>query len=74
MKSGMVAMAMRVKVDPEICQGHGLCYFAAGELFRLRDDDGRAEVLMDTVPEAVRGAAIRAAAGCPERAITVEED
>ena len=65
---------MRVKVDPEVCQGHGLCYFAAPELFKLSDEDGRASVLIDPLPDDLKDAAHRAVDGCPERAITIVED
>jgi len=66
-------MTFRVNVDPDICQGHGLCYFACEELFRIREDDGRAEVILELVPEALRLAANQAVAGCPEQAIAILE-
>jgi ferredoxin len=67
-------MALRVKVDQAVCQGHGLCYYASERLFALDDGDGRARVLLDPVPEDLREAARAAAAGCPEQAITLSED
>jgi ferredoxin len=65
---------MRVRVDRQVCQGHGLCYFAAPDLFKLGDEDGRASVIADPVPEGLEDAARMAADGCPEQAITIVED
>lgn len=59
---------MRVRVDAERCQGHGVCAVTAPDLFDLRED-GKAVVLVDELgPEHTDGA--RAAeASCPELAI-----
>jgi len=67
-------MALRVKVDHAICQGHGVCYFTSDALFSIRGSDGRADVLLDPVPAYLAEAARRAEASCPEHAITVTED
>jgi ferredoxin len=64
---------MKVKVDPEKCQGHNRCYNLAPELFDV-DDLGYASVRGDgTVPPGLEDKARRAAANCPEFAIAVEE-
>jgi ferredoxin len=65
---------MRVKVDRSLCQGHGLCYFASAELFSLETEDGKAQVLLDPVPPALRDAALTAEVTCPEQAITVTDE
>lgn len=63
----------RAIVNPDLCQGHTLCNFAAPEIFHLREDDGHAYVVVDELtPEQVL-LARQAELGCPERAITVEE-
>ena len=62
--------AMRVSVDPEICQGHARCWDLCPEVFQL-DDEGHAFVAVDEVPPDLEGKARDAAANCPERAITV---
>jgi len=63
----------RAIVNPELCQGHTLCNFAAPDIFHLRDEDGHAYVVVDSLtPEQVVQAR-QAELGCPERAITVEE-
>jgi ferredoxin len=62
---------MRIVIDPDLCQGHALCFTAAPDLFDLRDDDGHAEVKVERVPEQFHSAAFRAAQGCPEGAISI---
>ena len=66
---------MKLAVDQERCQGHGRCHATAPELFGL-DDLGYSVLLAEAgeVPNALAEAAARAAAGCPERAITVDEE
>lgn len=64
---------MEVVVDYDRCEGHGRCVLAAPEIFRLRDDDDRAEVLLPHPDESLRPKAERAARVCPRQAITVVE-
>ena len=64
---------MRVRVDPEVCQGHTLCNLAAPDLFLLRADDGHAYVETGEVPPGREDVARKAAATCPEGAISIEE-
>jgi ferredoxin len=62
---------MKAHIDPEICQGHGLCYAEAPEVF-TDDDEGYGQVIGDgEVASEHEQQAKRAADGCPERAITV---
>ena len=64
---------LKVKVDPERCQGHARCAALAPELFAL-DELGNAREKGDgTVPEALVDKAYLAKANCPELAIDVEE-
>ena len=64
---------MRVRVDPERCQGHSRCYSLAPEVFDV-DDDGFAYVLVEgELPADLEAKAVLAVENCPERAITVEE-
>ena len=64
---------MKVSVDPDICQGHGVCRMSAPELFHLREEDGQAYVKPEDVPAGAEEAARLGAASCPERAITVRD-
>jgi ferredoxin len=65
---------MRCSVDLELCQGHGLCFFAAEELFEIRDSDGKAVALHEVVPPHLVEAARFAQEACPERAIELSEE
>ena len=64
---------MKIRIDPERCQGHGRCYDLAPGLFG-DDDEGYGMVLGDGVvpPDLERDARL-AVANCPEQAIELEE-
>ena len=60
---------MRIRVDPERCQGHNRCCALAPELFDV-DDYGAAHALHDgNVPEGLEDKAKLAIDNCPEFAI-----
>ncbi len=60
---------MRIRVDPERCQGHNRCCALAPELFDV-DDYGTAHALNDgNVPAALADKAKLAIDNCPEFAI-----
>lgn len=61
---------MRIKVDFDFCQGHGVCCEEAPEVFAL-NDSGELEVLQEEPDEALRPKVEKAAKFCPTRAITV---
>jgi ferredoxin len=64
---------MRIKVDPDKCEGHNRCYSIAPELFEV-DDFGYASEKGDgTVPPDLEEKARLAVDNCPEYAISVEE-
>jgi ferredoxin len=64
---------MKVRVDPELCQGHNRCYAIAPELFDV-DDYGYASAVGDgEVPPDLEEKARLAVANCPEQAISIEE-
>jgi ferredoxin len=63
---------MRVRVDPDLCVGHGRCYALAADVFGA-DDFGHAEVLVVDVTGDLLDQARIAVDNCPERAITLEE-
>jgi ferredoxin len=65
---------MKVRVDPERCQGHNRCYALAPELFEI-DDLGYSSAVGDgTVPPELEEKARLAEANCPEFAVNVLED
>jgi len=60
---------MKISVDPDICQGYGLCHDEAPELIEL-DDSGYASILGDgAVAPDLELAAEKAAAMCPAKAL-----
>ncbi|PXW32781.1 ferredoxin [Nocardia sp. 348MFTsu5.1] len=64
---------MKVRVDPQRCQGHTLCAMAAPEVFELSDFDGHASVITDPVPEGMESQVRDARSSCPEQAIAEED-
>jgi ferredoxin len=60
---------VRIRVDPDKCQGHARCYSLAPELFQV-DDYGYSSVLGDgEVAPDLEAKARLAIANCPEFAI-----
>ena len=64
---------MKVRVDPDLCQGHNRCCSVAPELFDV-DDYGHAHALNDgTVTPELEEKARLAVDNCPEFAISIDE-
>jgi ferredoxin len=64
---------VRLRIDTDLCTGHGRCYSLAPELFEPDEDDGHGVVIGDgTVPAGKEELAEKAVRNCPERAISVE--
>ena len=61
---------MKVTVDPDRCQGHARCWEICPEVFSL-DEVGHSVAASGEVPSALEAEVTKAAANCPERAITV---
>ncbi len=65
---------MRVRIDPERCQGHGRCYDRAPDVFD-DDDEGYGQVRgTGVVPPGREHDARLAALNCPEHAIDLIEE
>jgi ferredoxin len=62
---------MTVRVDADLCVGHGRCYVLAPDVFGA-DEFGHAIVLEEQVAEALAAQARMGAENCPEQAITIE--
>ena len=60
---------MKVRVDEEICRGHGMCLTFCPEVFEMTDD-GWAVAIPGEVPVEFEGAVSEAIDNCPERAIS----
>ena len=63
---------MKIVVDFELCQSHGLCTQAAPELFEIRDD-GFLYVLNEQPDDSMREKAEHAARECPTGAIEIQD-
>jgi ferredoxin len=62
---------MKVRVDPQICQGHTLCAMTAPDRFVLDDIDGHATAVTEDVPADQETLVKEAARSCPEQAIVL---
>lgn len=62
---------MKAHVNEDLCIGCGLCPSIAPEVFEL-GDSGKAESIVDEVPDSSTDEAKDAASSCPVDAITVE--
>lgn len=61
---------MKLKVNADLCQGHGRCYALAPELFDL-DDNGHAKALDIEIDASNKERANLARLNCPEGAISL---
>jgi ferredoxin len=62
---------MKIIVDFDVCQSHGLCTQSAPEVFEIRDD-GFLYILNESPAESLRSKVERAIQECPTGAIKVE--
>jgi ferredoxin len=65
---------MKIKIDGDLCAGHGRCYTLAPELLAY-DDEGYVNIRGSEmeVPPNLESSARDAANACPESAITLED-
>jgi ferredoxin len=64
---------MKVRVDGDLCAGHGRCYELAPEVFG-EDERGHCRVLCADVPAALSAKARLGERNCPEGAIFIDEE
>ena len=62
---------MKVRVDADLCVGHGRCYVLAPDVFGT-DEFGHSIVLVEQVSDSLATQARLGADNCPEQAITIE--
>jgi len=61
---------VKVRVDPERCQGHTLCAMIAPKMFELDDIDGHSSPVSEDVPVDQEAQVREAVRSCPEQAIS----
>ncbi|WP_298221968.1 ferredoxin [Acidocella sp.] len=65
---------MKVKINKDLCSGHGRCWIVASEFYELDNNGYNAKAGQTVeVPTHLEQAARLGAEKCPERAITIEE-
>ena len=64
---------MRIVVDRDLCQGHGVCESEAAAVFSV-SKKGDLTVLDETPSEDLRGQVEQAVKFCPTHALRIEED
>jgi ferredoxin len=64
---------VRLRVDPELCVGHGRCYMLAPEVYS-EDERGHCRVRPGELRADLEPAARLGADNCPEGAILIEDD
>ncbi|HMN45877.1 MAG TPA: ferredoxin [Povalibacter sp.] len=64
---------MKVRVDPQICAGFGVCLGLSPEVFELHED-GYAIVRVSEVPKELEDAVRTAVRQCPSGAISLGGD
>lgn len=64
---------MRIVVDRDLCQGHGVCESEAPEVFAT-PKQGQVDVLNDMPPDELRPKVELAVKYCPTHALKIVED
>jgi len=63
---------MRLKIDYDLCVGHGMCVAAAPDLFEFEEGD-QPVVTCELIASDKEKQARLSIDSCPERAISIEE-
>jgi sterol 14-demethylase len=72
-----ISMKLRIVIDRDLCQGHGVCMGEAPEVFLVVEragDYGQAQLQLDPIPEALRARVEAAVKYCPNRALKLVEE
>jgi ferredoxin len=65
---------VKIKVDRDLCQGHGVCRTEAPELFDVDREIEQVIVKDEQPPESLRAKVEAAVRYCPTRALAIEEE
>ncbi len=69
-------MTMRIEIDRDLCQGHGVCMDEAPDVFLVIERAGeyaQASLLVEAPPEEQRAQVEAAVRHCPNRALKLVE-
>jgi ferredoxin len=66
----MSESGIRVRVNPDLCEGHALCIELAPEVFDLGDDE--AATCVANVPDSLQDRVKAAVDACPRQAISLD--
>jgi ferredoxin len=64
---------VKIRIDFDLCQGHGTCKGDAPEVFDVDEDAMRAILLQEDPPPELHDSVRAAAKYCPTMAIKIEE-
>jgi len=65
---------VRIKVDFDLCQGHGVCRNEVPEVFDVDREREQVVVKQECPPESLREKLKAAVRYCPTRALSIEEE
>ena len=68
------AGGLRVRVDRDLCQGHGVCAGEAPEVFQVDPKTGSSSLLREELAPELRAKVEAAVRHCPTRALSLSED
>jgi ferredoxin len=63
---------MKIRLDSDLCQGHGRCYTLAPDLFDA-DEYGHCVLLVTDVPLGREADAHSGVENCPEQALSLDD-
>ena len=63
-----------MRVDLDLCQGHGVCAGEAPEVFQVDPKTGELALLRDEIAPELRAKVEAAIRHCPTRALSLTED
>lgn len=66
-------MALRIVVDEDLCQGHGVCESEAPDVFEV-NRERKVELLQDPPDESLRAQLELAVKYCPTHALSIVDD
>lgn len=65
---------MRIELDRNVCQGHGVCQMTAPNLFTLSDEDGLAFQPSNPIAQEFQDEGRLSVVSCPERSLRIIEE